>query len=265
MRSLRTSLIAGLIALALASSALGVAFASSGSNSGSSDRSGSNKGSDKTDTPAATPPAEAPTDNSGPGNENSGSPNDPVSGEKVKGGSEHGSVKVKVPGSDKLVDLEKGADIPMGSLVDARNGSVRLTAPGGQWAVFSGSLFQVSRSSGGRRPVTTLKLRGGDFSSCGVSKPAAYVAARRRAGKPVRGLWAHGKGNFRTRGRNGAATVRGTTWYTADTCKGTLVKVKHGKVAVRDFGRRISVLVRAGEHYLARALERPSEQRRSSQ
>jgi len=37
-----------------------------------------------------------------------------------------------------------------------------------------------------------------------------------------------------------------------DSCAGTLTRVERGKVKVRDFGRRKTVTVRAGEKYLAR-------------
>jgi len=59
-------------------------------------------------------------------------------------------------------------------------------------------------------------------------------------------------GRFQTRGRNAAATVRGTTWRLQDRRDGTLTTVTKGVVAVRDFRLRRTVLVRAGQSYLAR-------------
>jgi hypothetical protein len=47
--------------------------------------------------------------------------------------------------------------------------------------------------------------------------------------------------------------VRGTVWTTTDRCDGTLTTVRKGRVTVRDFRRRRSVVVRAGRSYLARA------------
>jgi hypothetical protein len=47
--------------------------------------------------------------------------------------------------------------------------------------------------------------------------------------------------------------VRGTVWVTTDRCDGTLTKVSRGRVAVRDFRRKKTVLVKAGKSYLARA------------
>ena len=60
----------------------------------------------------------------------------------------------------------------------------------------------------------------------------------------------HGK--FRTRASNSVITVRGTTWYVADRCDGTLTRVTSGSVAVRDLRRQRTVVVRAGHSYLAR-------------
>ena len=47
----------------------------------------------------------------------------------------------------------------------------------------------------------------------------------------MRHLWGDGKGDFQTRGRGAAATVRGTIWLTEDRCDGTLVRVRRGSRA----------------------------------
>ena len=70
---------------------------------------------------------------------------------------------------------------------------------------------------------------------------------------PVRRLWGHGKGRTRTSGNNGSGTVRGTFWLTEDRCDGTFFRVKQGVVAVRDFTRHRTVVLHAGQHYLAPA------------
>jgi len=46
--------------------------------------------------------------------------------------------------------------------------------------------------------------------------------------------------------------VRGTKWTIADRCDGTLTTVARGKVAVRDFRRKKTIIVKAGKRYLAR-------------
>ena len=65
-------------------------------------------------------------------------------------------------------------------------------------------------------------------------------------------MWGKAKGRFRTTGNNGAATVRGTYWYTEDRCDGTLFRTREGRVDVKDFGRGETVQVTAGKRYLAR-------------
>ena len=90
----------------------------------------------------------------------------------------------------------------------------------------------------------------GPLPSCLVKKfgkKAAVSAAKRRTRK----LWGEAKGNFRTVGRYSSAAVRGTTWNTADQCAGTLTKVTSGKVGVRDFVLKKTVVVKAGHKYLA--------------
>ena len=46
--------------------------------------------------------------------------------------------------------------------------------------------------------------------------------------------------------------MRGTRWLVEDSCNGTLTKVKRGTVAVRDFVKKKTVVVRAGKQYFAR-------------
>jgi hypothetical protein len=143
--------------------------------------------------------------------------------------------------------------VPVGSVVDARAGAIRLisaadTRGTAQWAVFSGAIFKVSQKKG--TPVTDLVVTGFDPRAClKGSKTVARTAATGRRSR----LWGRGKGRWRTRGRRGAASVRGTIWMTEDTCKGTTFKVKEGKVLVEDFGSRRSLFLTTGKSYLARA------------
>ena len=169
-----------------------------------------------------------------------------------------GTVSVQVPGSDDFVVLTEGAPIPVGSYVDASAGLIEIGAeagPGGaeQNAVVTGSVFRVGQMEDG---ATVLALKGGDFSNCddddGAGVRARGAAKRKRSGDVARGIWAAGKGRFRTKGRHGAATVRGTRWATVDRCHSTTVKVFEGIVDVADFGLGRTVAVGAGERYVAR-------------
>ena len=166
----------------------------------------------------------------------------------------NGSVLVRVPGATHAAALSSDASIPVGSIVDTRAGSVKLRAalPGGatQTGTFHGGLFEVRQPAGGRG-MTELVLRGAP-ATCPAGGVRAAAVARER---PPRVLWGHdGHGKFRTRASNSVITVRGTTWYVADRCDGTLTRVKSGSVSVRDLHRQRTVIVRAGHSYLARRL-----------
>ncbi|MEA2393238.1 MAG: hypothetical protein QOJ82_1129 [Solirubrobacteraceae bacterium] len=203
--------------------------------------------------PAAPPPAPAPVQAASgqaapaaaPG------PPPPVLGESVDVTPRTGSVEVKVPGTTDFVALSSVASVPVGSVLDTRAGAVTLsTAVAGgltQDAVFHGGLFEVRQSTTGRG-LTELVLRGAK-PTCGAGAASA-AAARKR--KPPRALWGHDNhGTFRTRGSNSVATVRGTVWYVEDRCDGTLTRVTRGSVSVRDLRRHRTVVVRAGQSYLA--------------
>jgi hypothetical protein len=162
-----------------------------------------------------------------------------------------GVVTVRPPGGD-ATKLAAGGDIPLGSLVDTTRGAVEVTAAanaGGktQTAQFKGGLFQV-RQGRGSKPVTELVLKGTLDCRAGPRRGKVVAAAKRR----TRRLWGSGHGSFRTRGRHGSATVRGTVWLTEDRCGGTYTRVKRGVVAVDDFAAKRTVLVRAGKSYFAK-------------
>ena len=66
-------------------------------------------------------------------------------------------------------------------------------------------------------------------------------------------LHASAKGKFKTSGRYSAATVRGTKWTIADRCDGTLTHDITDSVAVTDFVRHKTIILHAGQSYLAKA------------
>ncbi|HET8755027.1 MAG TPA: choice-of-anchor Q domain-containing protein, partial [Solirubrobacteraceae bacterium] len=176
----------------------------------------------------------------------------PEQGRSMVVAAARGTVRVRVPGSDRFVALDEAGRVPVGSLIDARRGRVRLATAvdgGVQAGLFWGSRFKTGQSRHGKG-MTTLSLRGG--SVC----PSASLATASRKGKRKRRrrLWARDHhGLYRTRGNDSVATVRGTRWLTKDRCNGTLTRVKHGVVSVRDLHRRKRVLVRAGHSYFARS------------
>ena len=157
----------------------------------------------------------------------------------------------------------KGAQVlPVGTIVHATRGRLALTSAAGrrngrtqtQRAEFYAGNFQI-RQKRARRPVTDIALRSPNFASvCGSRRSSARgFSARSRSKRVVSRLWGNGRGRFRTRGRQSAATVRGTIWLTEERCNGTLTRVTRGSVSVRDTRARKTVIVRAGRSYLARA------------
>jgi hypothetical protein len=149
------------------------------------------------------------------------------------------------------VALSYGSELPLGTEVDALNGSIALTSalPGGgvQTATFGGGRFVIRQARGG---YVDLFLRG---PACHPAPKGSGMLASAAASSSGRRLWGRDKGGrYRTHGKNSHATVRGTHWVVMDTCAGTLTRVSRGAVVVRDEVRKKSVLVKAGEHYLAR-------------
>jgi hypothetical protein len=164
-----------------------------------------------------------------------------------------------------FVRLQGAETIPFGSTLDTARGRVALrsaatTRRGLQRAQFYRGRFvvrQVRRPRGKSRRrsnklITVLKLTGSSFRRTCKTRVATVSQRRRRSRKRVRRLFGDGRGRFRTSGRNAAATVRGTRWGVQDRCDGTLVTVRRGRVSVRDFAKRKTVVVRAGRTYLAR-------------
>jgi hypothetical protein len=183
----------------------------------------------------------------------------PVLGRTVNVEPVRGTVLVRLRGG-RFAPLGDAQQIPAGSLLDTRRGTVRLTSARDrrgdtQSGDFTGGIFQVAQS--GRRAdkgLTELRLKGSSFASCGNRRARGSAAeAAGLARRTVRRLRSNATGRFRTRGRNSAATVRGTVWETIDRCDGTLTRVRRGRVSVRDFRRGKTVVVRAGKSYLARA------------
>jgi hypothetical protein len=173
----------------------------------------------------------------------------PVVNQTIVVAESRGTVKVKVPGSNRYLDLDAKIGIPVGSTVDTRKGRVTLTSipkagapPESAW--FYDGLFKVTQTKG----ITNLTLTE-PLAAC-PKKGRGASAAAKKAKK--RKLWGDGKGAFRTTGKYSAATVRGTTWLVQDDCTGTLTRVKVGVIAVRDTVKRKTLLIRAGKSYLAK-------------
>jgi hypothetical protein len=165
-----------------------------------------------------------------------------------------GKVSIRMPGArGGFVRLTSPRPVPVGTQVDTTAGTVRLTSanPNGQTQTgrFFRGIFRIdqSRSAGG---LVNLVLRDNlSRSKCG-SGAAQATAVNGRVLGLLRGT---AKGRFRTTGRFAAATVRGTDWGVRDRCDGTQTVVRSGVVVVLDFRLHKTVVVRAGQTYLAKA------------
>ncbi len=185
----------------------------------------------------------------------------PVLGEQGVGQPLRGIVRFRLPGTKKFVRMRELTAIPNGTEIDVRKGRILLTVLHDATGRLDGARFFagrfIFRQGGGDTPITRLKLSGGSFENCTAGAQASTLAVissvidgtGTRSSRRVRRLWGSGRGRFRTRGRYGAATVRGTKWLTLDRCDGTKVRVVRGKVSVQDLvhPNRRAELVTAGE------------------
>jgi hypothetical protein len=169
-----------------------------------------------------------------------------------------------------FVPLTEARQVPVGSELDTRGGTVRLATATGvkrqtQSGDFQGAVFKTLQSHSRRvRGLTTLTIVEGAFkgapsySQCATAgkaqaAPSGSATSARLSSRVVQLLRSNVHGRFSTRGRYSAATVRGTRWDTVDRCDGTLTRVQRGVVVVRDFRAHRNIVLRAGKSYLARA------------
>jgi hypothetical protein len=157
-------------------------------------------------------------------------------------------VRVRLQGTSRFVELSEPQQLPVGTVVDTLRGRITLVAAGGQTATFYAGVFRIGQGKGAR-PLTTLTL----VEKLTCPKAGRAVAAAR---KKKRRLWGDGSGRFRTKGKHSAATVVGTKWLVEDRCTATLTRVRRGRVSVRDFVKKRTVIVRAGKKYVAKARNR---------
>jgi hypothetical protein len=172
---------------------------------------------------------------------------EPKTGKFVGASLVSGEATIQIPPSKTFVPLNPGDVVPVGSVVDATKGRVRITIklPSGklQSTDFYSGIFKVTQAKSG---LATMVL-------AGSLKAARSVATAAKAKKKVlRQLWASGSGRFATKGRFAAATIRGTTWLTIDRADATVIRVTAGKIAVRDFKKKRTIVIGKGRTYTAK-------------
>jgi hypothetical protein len=187
-----------------------------------------------------------------------------------------GIVLIKVHGV--FIPLTELTQIPKNTVIDALHGTLTLNSAAGspspahdaaakgkkhktptQKGTFGGAIFKISQSTGGAgKGLVTLAIVENAFSgapSYGTCKAhkAADPAATAASSRTLQLLHASAHGKFRTKGRYSAATVLGTKWTVADRCDGTLTHDITDSVSVTDFVHHKTIILHAGQSYLAKA------------
>lgn len=181
---------------------------------------------------------------------------EPVLGKTARATTVAGAVLVGSRG--RLRELRGREILPLGTTIDSSDGRVRLefaTAPGSDRRAF-GRLMEgefyagtFRMSQGTKSSLVELRLLDDDEGGLRVLATRSSAAQRKKKRLEV---WGKARGRFRTVGRNGAATVRGTQWLTSERIDGTLFRVLEGIVQVREFASKRLVTLTAGEQFLAR-------------
>ena len=167
-----------------------------------------------------------------------------------------GRISVNVPGPTGFQPLEEGASVPVGSIVDAREGTAAITTQletgRKQTAEFWGERFKVRQpeEEGG---LTEVRVRDAVRACDGKSISAKdKIGSARKKKRRRTGLWGRDKkGRWRTHGHGSQATTRGTIWFTDERCDGTYTKVVEGSVLIRDHYLKRNIVLNAGSSYLA--------------
>jgi hypothetical protein len=199
----------------------------------------------------------------------------PVLGKSADIARTSGTVEVELPGTHKFVLVSSSEQIPLGAVIDATHGMVKVTIalPGGgsSTAIFWAGVFTLVQSANGS---LMAKLVDGSYAGCPTpakkhrhsdrSRSAHEIArgtkTKKKPGTSVDSLWASAKGNYTTSGRDGAAAVLGTEWLTRDQCDGTFFSVlkttddPQGEIRVTVLHPyKHTVLLKRGHYVLARA------------
>jgi hypothetical protein len=175
--------------------------------------------------PTVTPPPAPPT---------------PVSGVRVV---------TKVAAGDVLVKGANGAFVPLGgtaavgSTVDARHGSVDVTADNAEARLAAG-IFTI-RQRANQAPEFVLATPAGLERACAPGRTAPPKGIVRTLKVTAK------KGLVKTVPKKGIVSGRNASWTTTDTCAGTLVSVQRGHVTFT-LGRT-AFKVNKGKRYLLRA------------
>jgi hypothetical protein len=174
----------------------------------------------------------------------------------------------------QLVPITELLQIPTNTVIAAVHGTITLTiavpsagahdaaAKGKkkrlktQTGTFGGAVFKITQARNGLATLTLVEgaafMGAPTYATCKAHKAADATAAALSI-KTLQLLHASAHGKFRTTGRYSAATVRGTKWTVADRCDGTLTHDITDSVVVNDFVHHKTIILHAGQSYIAKA------------
>jgi Ca2+-binding RTX toxin-like protein len=168
----------------------------------------------------------------------------------------------RLPDGRRDYTLEGSLRFPMGSRINARTATVRVTAAtkdATQGMSVSGGPFTL-RQRAGKRAATIYRFAAGPkrcSRSASVPNRRADEGAPRIVMKVNKRKRRRGQSQTQPdvviAGDNSFGGAFGTKWITEERCSGTFTRVLSGVVRVRDLRRHKTVTVRAGDSYLARA------------
>jgi Ca2+-binding RTX toxin-like protein len=163
--------------------------------------------------------------------------------------------KYRLPDGHRYYPLDVPLKIPMASTIDARDAAVsvataRNSAGRRQEIRVAGGPFTV-REKRGKRPSADLRLVGSP-RGCTRSADGPRAPTDARTPRLVTHITRGTRSRGRVMGRHSTASAAGTDWTTEERCNGTFTRVRSGVVRVRDLERDRTVVLHAGDSYLAR-------------
>jgi hypothetical protein len=155
-----------------------------------------------------------------------------------------------------FIPLTEPRQLPVGTVFDTAAGTAQIaTATAAtareQAGDFEDGIFKLLQNRK-RKGLTELDIMDTHNPRQVCATVGKRAVAAKLSSKVLGRLRASAHGNFTTRGRYSAATVRGTVWGVLNQCDGTLTRVTRGVVTVRDFVRRKTITLFTGQSYLAR-------------
>ena len=157
-------------------------------------------------------------------------------------------------GQEKFVPVQNLREVPFGSIVKAR-GVATIVSENGDGSRRARPSSGVEPSRRYRAPNRSPTSSPSCAASCTAARHKAQSAKASSLLAVAAGggrLWGSGHGKFRSRGRGGAATLRGTTWWWRDRCNGTQFGVTEGiGIDVRDPGHKGLIFLQPGDTYFA--------------